>query len=306
MKYLLALLIVVSVTNNIIACDWCGCASGSSGVGILPGIKKSFVAVRTSANYSTAFNEHSTTAEEAKAKPHSVEESYTTELWARYNIKDRVQLFAFLPYVVNLKTEEGVFEKNHGIGDAVLMANVVIFNTSDSIAKKVKHHFMAGGGIKLPTGKFGNISPNGILIPNMQTGTGTVDFLTNGIYTLRYSNWGVQADAAYRINLTNNTYAYRFGNRTNAGLRAYYWHAMDKLMLMPFAGLLFEHADKDLKRERVREKTGGEGLYSSLGLQAFFWKMGIAANWSQPLYSNYGNGYVAQHARWNTQIQFFF
>jgi hypothetical protein len=305
-RYLLALLIVISAINNASACDWCGCASGSSGIGILPGIKKSFVAVRTSANYSTAYNEHSATTEEAKAKPHSAEESYTTELWARYNIKDRVQLFAFLPYVVNMKTEESIFEKNHGIGDAVVMANVVLFNTSDSIAKKVKHHVMAGGGVKLPTGKFGKLSPNGLLIPNMQTGTGTVDFLLNSIYTLRYSNWGVQADAAYRVNLNNKEFAYRFGNRTNAGLRAYYWHAMNNVMLMPFGGLLFEHADKDVKRSKVRDKTGGEGLYSSLGMQAFFWKMGVSANWSQPIYNNYGNGYIAQHARWNAQVQFFF
>lgn len=306
MKKLWLLLILFSAIKNTSACDWCGCASGSSGIGILPGIKKSFVAARTSANYSVAYNEHSTTAAEAKQKPHSEESSYTTELWARYNIKERIHLFAFLPYVLNTKNEEGIFERNHGIGDAVLMTNVVLFNTSDSIAKKVKHHIMAGGGIKLPTGKFGKTSANGLLIPNMQTGTGTVGFLANTIYTIRYRNWGIQADAAYKYNLTNQKFDYRYGNQTNAGLRAYYWYAMDKVMLMPFGGLLFEHADKEVKRGRIREKTGGEGLFTSLGLQAFFWKMGASVNWSQPIYNHYASGYVAQHARWNAQVQVFF
>lgn len=301
---LLSAILLASINAN--ACDWCGCASGSSGIGILPGIKKSFVAARTTANYSMAYNEHSATAAEAQKEPHSEEWSYTTELWGRYNIKDRVQLFAFLPYVKNAKNEESLLEVNHGIGDAVLMANVVLFNTADSVAKKVKHHIMAGGGIKLPTGKFGELSNNGLLVPNMQTGSGTTDFLANAIYTIRYRNWGVQADAAYRYNLTNQKHDYRFGNSTNAGLRTYYWHATNKAMWMPFAGLLFEHADKDVRRGRTREKTGGEGVYSSLGAQVFFWKMGLSANWSQPIYGNYGNGYVKQQARWNAQVQLFF
>jgi hypothetical protein len=174
------------------------------------------------------------------------------------------------------------------------------------VAKKIKHHIMLGGGIKLPTGKFGKLSNNGLLVPNLQTGSGTTDFLANTIYTVRYRNWGIQADAAYRYNLTNHKHSFRFGNRTNAGLRAYYWHATNKTMLMPFAGLLFEHADKDVRRGRIKEKSGGEGLYSSLGVQVFFWKMGIGANWSQPLYGNYANGYIQQQARWNAQVQLFF
>lgn len=306
MKFYLTLFTIVYCIGNVAACDWCGCASGSNGIGVLPGIQKSFIAARTTASYSKAFNEHGSTTESVSRQAHSQEQTLTTELWGRWNIKNRVQLFAFLPYSINTRHEGNINETFHGLGDAVLLTNVVLYNSTDSLSRKVKHHIMAGAGIKLPTGKFGKISADGLLIPNMQTGSGTVDFLINSVYTIRIKNWGIQADAAYRINLENKNFSYQFGNRTTAALRAYYWSMIKKSMLMPYIGLLTEHAQQDTRFNLLKPKTGGMALHSNLGIQAFIGKLGFGASWSAPLLSNFAKGWVQTGHRWNAQLQYFF
>jgi hypothetical protein len=303
MKLLLTVSLMLCV-YVVLACDWCGCSSGSNGIGVLPGIKKSFVSLRTSASYSKAFSEHGNS--EDVQKPHSQEQTLTTELWGRWNIKNRVQLFAFLPYTINTRSEPTITETFHGLGDAMILTNVVLFNTADSIGKKVKHHIMAGGGIKLPTGKFGKQSADGLLIPNMQTGSGTVDFLVNAIYTIRIRNWGVQTDAAYRFNLENKKYSYHFGNKANVGLRTYYWAMVNKTMLMPYAGFTGEHAAPDTRFDMIKQRTGGYALQSNVGMQVFVGKFGMGGSWSAPLASNYAKGWVQTGHRWSAQLQYFF
>ncbi len=299
------LLTMLMGTTASLACDVCG-AAGSNSLGILPGFKKHFVSLR--------WNESSFVSRHTPASPESG--TFTTaqskeffnvvDLWGRFYVHKRVQIFAFVPLAVRTKIDEDSgFERLSGLSDVSLLANYVILNTGDSLNKKVKHGLQAGGGIKLPTGRFGVVSNNELVIPNMQPGSGSFDVLFNAVYTLKVKSFGVNYDVNYRIN-TANKHQYRFGNRTNTALRGFYWKNIQRSVMMPYAGVYFEHADKDTKRQNVREYTGGQILAASIGMDVFIKNFGMGFQFMQPIHSSIAQGYVTPFQRWTTHVSFLF
>ena len=56
---------------------------------------------------------------------------------------------------------------------------------------------------------------------NAQIGTGSVDFLINGMYGLSIRNFGLNLSASYKIN-TVNAQNYKYGNKFQGNLIASY------------------------------------------------------------------------------------
>jgi hypothetical protein len=134
-----------------------------------------------------------------------------------------VQLFASVPLGYHTKKETGRTTSVRGLGDVVLMANLVLVNTGENTEADWKHAFQVGGGVKLPTGAFQEQEEGALINPKLQLGTGAVDFPLNLIYTLRYQRAGINTELNYRVNTTNRL-GYRFGNRSNASARLFHAH----------------------------------------------------------------------------------
>jgi hypothetical protein len=278
------------------ACDGCGSAVNASYFGILPQFKQHFVGVRY---LNTTFNSKPLPSLFAGNTDDYKEVLQRTELYARYYPTNRIQIFAFLPYQYNLKKEPTQTTKNHGFSDASVLVNYIVVNTGDSGSYKWRNTLSVGGGLKLPTGKY-----NTNELASQQTGTGTLDFLLNAIYTLRYKKVGLNMDANVRINTSNTTYLY--GNRYASSTRFFYWHKYKMLSALPHTGFLVEYGHKDQKHHITQKYTGGQGLYSTTGVDLYYKKWAAGASFTLPITERVNEGYAKTIVRFSTQLIYMF
>lgn len=298
MKKLILLTTFISGIYNANACNVCGCSASNQYLGILPNSKSSFAGVQY--QYREYSGVHETI--EGVEPETSMDYYHTMQLWGRYNPVRNVQLFAFVPYVYNERIENGTYSRNTGLGDITLLANYRLLGANYT-GKEWQHNLLAGGGVKLPTGKYdrNDIKYNEGL-PNIQPGTASFDFILNTNYTLQHNNTGINADIAYVIT-TPNKDEYKFGNRLSAGLLAFHTFAAGQLKLIPQAGGRYERNEMDYSNYYYSVKnsySGGNVVLASAGLQAFRNNVGAQAMLHIPLSQNYSGGMVTN--RYKTEL----
>jgi hypothetical protein len=158
--------------------------------------------------------------------------------------------------------------------------------------KMVNQQLWLGGGIKLPTGPF-NInmqdSTTTVADINAQIGTGSVDFLLNGMYNLNIRNFGVSASVTYKINTINDEH-YKYGNKFTSNLIAYYHFSKKSVILTPNAGIGFENvAINELEGKNV-QYTGSQVMTAIAGLELNINRINFGVNTQLPLSQNFAEG----------------
>ncbi len=300
MKILLTIACTI-MPRVIFACSVCGGSANSQNLGILPQFNKHFVGLQY------VFKSYSSVEETNHgSKIRSTDQYQSLQLWGRYTLSNRVQLFAFIPYSYNRSNHEGVPVVISGIGDASILANYRLIR-ADNCNPVWKQNLQLGGGIKLPTGSYVPSAGNEGL-PNMQPGTGSLDLIANINYSLQYRKTGFNIDASYTLN-TPNRVSYKFGDRITLGMLAYHVITAKKYSLLPLAGIKIERysADFDSYQKRWRnDMTGGEILYGTIGFQAFYNRIGLNVNGALPLKQSYPDNSVSAGYKIETGIQFLF
>lgn len=293
------LLMAISSINTVQACDVCGCSVSSQSLGLLPQFSKHFVGVQYL--YATSQSSHPSLFN-GKPNEESSQVYQYTQLWGRFQINKRFQLFAFVPYVHNSNAELANNTISSGIGDASAMINY-----SFPLAEKAnkKRMLLGGIGLKMPTGAFNsstNTERNGL--PNTQTGTGSWDILSNINFTQKGKKWGYNIDASF-ILTTANKWEYKFGNRLNISAVTFYWLEYKQLKIVPQSGIRSEYALHDYdnyNKKWLNEKTGGIMTFATLGAQFFCKNWGCKAVISIPGYQQYAAGYVRSGSRFEGGI----
>ncbi len=296
---LLVLSFLLLQVSPIFACEICGCSNGSSFYGILPQSHKGFVGLR----YSYRSYDSHLSSPTLKSK----EDFWKAELWARAYPFKKVQVFAFVPYLMNQQTILSTGKKLNlnGLGDITLLANYNLLNTlADTSVHRFNHNLLIGGGVKLPIAKyqFDVLNDAEVANANFQLGTGSTDFIANVVYTLRYQAWGLNYDATYKIN-TQNAETYQFGNRFTTNLSVLYSKNIgDNLTLMPNAGVSYEHAQLDRKYNIRNAQTGGYTSWGNLGLESYYKGVSMGVNYQIPLKQNLSEGEQIANARLNVHF----
>lgn len=294
------LLCAYTISN---ACSVCGCSASNQYLGILPQHTNHFIGLQYQYR---AFE--STHADENEPSQPSKEYYQTVQLWGRYSVSKRLQLFAFVPYIYNKQHEPAANSSINGLGDISLLANVRLLGLYDDCGKW-NHKLQVGGGIKLPTGSYNATSvatEEGL--PNMQPGTKSWDFIVNANYTVSHDNIGANIDASYTLT-TANPSNYKYGNRLSAGLLCYYQYKLFSLRLVPQAGLRTDFAGSDYDNYSYRWKndmSGGYQLYASVGIQAYYKKIGVQAMYYVPAAQHYASGLVTAKSKTEVGIYFLF
>lgn len=301
---LIALMMLCLSPQNASACDICGCGVGGYYSGMLPQYHKHFIGMRWRMSMFKSDIGHEGEGISAFSK----EYFHSLELMGRFYPHRRVQLMAFVP--LNYHVRVAPTETNHlvGLGDISIIALYNFYNTSFIAEKETKHNFLMGGGIKVPTGAFQRTDAQGeLLTPSLQLGTGSVDFLVTALYTLRYKRWGMNTNATYKINLPNKN-TYKFGNQLTASATAFFLHKLkDKEWgFMPKLGVVFEHANYNLKNGYKRINTGGNQLLATAGLEIYFKKIQVGLNYQQPTWQHLSDGLVESGPRFMANINYLF
>ncbi len=296
-KHLVFILFICITQYRSYGCDVCGNTVTSNYMGILPQYRQHFVGLRylnstfTSQHVPSLFEESGITSSDVFHK---------AEVWGRFYPTNRLQLFAFVPYQQNTKTEDELITQTSGLADVSVIGNYIVVNSGDSGRFVLRNTLSVGGGVKLPTGKF---DPNGN--PALQVGTGSWDFTANIIYTLRYKKAGVNLDASTRFNTTNSS-GYQFGNSYNSSIRFFYWYKRNRISFLPHAGLAFEYARKDQQSDMVQTYTGGSGVYAVMGADVYINKIAFGAGYTHPLSEHLFEGLVHTNRKLTVQVLYLF
>ncbi len=279
LKVILIVLISITFVMQVSACDVCGCSLGGYYMGILPQFNKNFVGLRWSQNKYYAYMDHNS----QYLQPEYSNDTYNKiELWGRFYVSKKWQVFVFVPYSINHMdgSEDNVWAR--GFGDITILTNYIILNTGDSTGQKFKHTLTMGGGIKLPTGNYKQ-EENGLLInPNFQLGTGSTDFLFSTIYTLRYGKTGLNTEGGYKYNLANSNH-YKMGNQWHVSSQFFYWQKIKSISLLPNTGLLFEQGQKNKDGTALQTNTGGNTLLVTAGMEIYYRKFTVGFNFKKPI-----------------------
>lgn len=305
MKKIILILSFLCSLASTKACDICGCGVGSYYLGLMPQFHKNFLGLR----YRTMRFESHLNSYVLRTK----EYFRTTEVWGRFYVTPKIQMMAFLPYSFNTQTDVNNSAKQlQGLNDIALIANYNLFDFSmknDTTMRKFKHHLWVGGGVKLPTGKyeFEEQDAGQVANPNFQLGSGSVDFLGNLFYNIRYKNWGFNQDLSYKIN-TSNRRRYRFGNRISGNSNIFYIYAISrKFALMPYGGLYYEVSGKDSRAGEQVQETGGYFTATNFGIDVYAYKrVSIGAIYQLPLQQKLGNGELRANERFHVQVSVLF
>ncbi len=284
MKKILYIMLLIS-SLSASACDLCGCANGSSFVGLLPRSGSQFVGLRYRLrNFDSHLNSQLLKTQE---------DYQTLEVWGRFYPIKNLQVMVFIPYNDNQQTllYSGTKERKSGLGDATILAHYNVLNTflDSTNTSGIYHNLMIGGGLKLPTGKFEYGYGGEAVNPNFQLGTGSADFLLSAIHTVRYKKLGLNTEVGGRISTKSNEH-YKFGNRLSASLTAFYAKSFGHLSIMPNIGSTIDYGFKDHKEGVLNSQTGGYTLLGSLGVQAYYKAFSVGFTFYEPLAQNLGGG----------------
>jgi hypothetical protein len=266
------------------ACDVCGCSLGANYFGILPQFNKNFIGLRFS---QSKFYAHMHHAGSTLPDEYSNDTYNRAELWGRFYLSQRIQLITFVPYHFNSMAGNEQNAEISGLGDVAVSGQLLLINTGEDMTTKFKHTLRAGLGIKLPTGKSDEQDAGILLNPSFQRGTGSLDFILNGIYTARYGKVGVNTEVGYKIN-TRNKEDYKFGNQFNSAVTLFYWHGFKKakVSLLPNSGVYIEQAEKHQDGDVYKANTGGYATFFTYGLETYLGSWAVGFNVKHPMHYN--------------------
>ena len=276
MKNIFIVCVLLTLAKYTNACDVCGSAMGGTSLGILPQYHKHFIGMQYAhRNFTSAHTQLGQTETN-----YSTEKFTTLELRGRLNISKKIQLFFLAPLQVNAQTEKGITTAFTGLGDAITFATYSILQNAGK--GFWKHQLQIGGGVKLPTGKYNTLDKAGILNPNIQLGSGSLDFFLNAFYITRYKKLGWSNAMQYKIN-THNANGYLFGNRYTWNSTLFYWKEIKKITLLPQLGIQEEYASIDHHQQSSMGLSGGNTLSGVAGVDVYYQKISFGIGLQQPL-----------------------
>lgn len=210
---LLPLLLLLAVPGR--ACDICGCFMGitpydnQSGFSLMHryrvfngyqgyGQAPQFFPRGTSALFPPHPNRTDAGFRHAhNGDPNDYEIYRVVELRGKYFLSKRLELNAFVPYVMNSARANGQTLNLAGIGDATVFAGYHLIRNIETAG--VQSRLIVGGGAKLPTGDYQRRNAAGRRYPTLnQPGTGTTDGFVYANYIGSYRSFGLSLNTSYR------------------------------------------------------------------------------------------------------------
>lgn len=263
MKFIGALAFIMACATSY--SQSCCCTGAGANYSILPNLNHHVIGLR--ASYKNLYSEVRSLNPENNGKVNT-QHLNTFELLGRFNLTDRLQLTAFVPYHFIKQSQSNSTSYANGLGDMSLLFQYQLLNPLKCTGKKTKHQLRLGAGVKLPFGKF-DMDKQKQFATTLQTGTGSVDFIGSAIYTFRFNDFGFNSAATYRIN-TANTHQYRFGDKLQMLQSFFYTIPIKEVVLMPTVGFNYEYQLLNSFRQQKLTYTGGQFLNAQVGFDIYY------------------------------------
>lgn len=190
-----------------------------------------------------------------------------------YSFKNNFAVSAVLPYVFQSRTTISEDESSAAIGDLLLVGQ-------KSIALKKNAGLSFSVGAKLPTGKVDHLGGRGtILSPDMQSGSGTFDFLIGTSFTKFHfltNNLTFSSNILFRKNTTNTNFAgtngsggreFKFGDELLIEATLAHQQVWGTWFSTPYINLNYRFSTPNREEGNISNNSGGQWVGTQAGLQ---------------------------------------
>jgi hypothetical protein len=277
-------------------CDACGCSAAGGSMGFSSMFSNNFVGLRY-------FYQSYTSKDGIFDNSPKVDENFNTiQIWTRIPVTRKIQVSALIPYHFHTRKRTTGDENISGLGDMTVIAMYSVYQTKKD-STVFTHKLQAGGGVKLPTGKYEEANNLGSVNPGFQVGTGSFDYLLLAEYVIKRKNLGLNAMANYTIK-TENEKEYQFGNQFNYGTTLFYLFDLRHIKLVPQAGLAGEVSEGNTQRHQAVTDTAGDILFGRFGIEAGRKNLSIGLNAMLPISQNLSGGNVEANYRWSVNLNY--
>lgn len=285
----------------VFSCDHCACSIGVAYPGIVPQFNKHSIGLEYNVKKFTTH--HSSILPVSNYTSDENFQSFTVH--SKINFGKKLQVFGFLPYAINEQKERGVTNRINGLGDLSLFSLFSAFASNDSFCNAWKYNFQFGGGVKLPTGIYTTLGADQELNPNLQAGTGSVDFMLSQNSYLRSKSFGLNLYTVYKINSSNSEH-FRFGNRLVSALQTFYLKDLRKFTLMPSLGATIDVANKNTHNGFVVSNSGSDMLSGLISCSVYYKNLIFSSQFMLPLFQNNKDDVVASKSDLKINISYNF
>jgi len=191
-----------------------------------------------------------------------------------YSLKKNFAVSAVLPYVFQSRTTISEEQSSAAIGDLLLVGQ-------KSIPLKNDASLSFSVGTKLPTGKVNHFGERGIILsPDMQSGSGTFDFLFGTSFTKVHfltNNLTFSSNVLFRKNTTNNNFGvidgtggreFKFGDEFLLETTFAYQQVWGTWFSTPYINLNYRFATANREEEgNISNNSGGQWIGTQAGIQ---------------------------------------
>jgi hypothetical protein len=277
-------------------CDACGCSANGGSMGFSSVFQNNFVGLRY-------FNQRYRSKDGIfNNSPWVTENFNTVQVWARIPITERIQVSALLPYHFHERERSTGNEKIEGLGDITVLGMFTVYQTHrDSTV--FTHKLLAGGGLKLPTGKFDEDNNKGSVNPGFQVGTGSWDYLLNTEYVIKRKQFGLNTMLSYTFK-TENKKLYQFGDQFNYAGTLFYLLEGKQLQFVPQVGLAGEVYQQNHQYKQPIADSAGDILFTKLGFESGLKDFSLGFNLMLPIHQNLSNEKVESKYRWALNLNY--
>jgi len=226
----------------------------------------------------------------------------TIQAWARIPVTEKIQISALVPYHFHERELTAGTESIAGLGDITVMALYTVYETKKD-STFFTHKLNLGGGLKIPTGKFTEANNLGSVNQSFQLGTGSWDFPLVSEYVIKHNNLGLNTTLNY-IFKTENSKNYQYGDQFNYAGTFFYLFDLNKIQIVPQAGLAGELYQTNKQHNLDLPNTAGDILFGKFGIEAGKDKFSIGVNAMLPISQNLSNGNMEANYRWSINLNY--
>ncbi|SHK85128.1 hypothetical protein [Hymenobacter psychrotolerans] len=216
--------------------------------------------------------------------PTDFEAFRVVELRGKYFLAKRLELNAFVPYVMNTSQINGQQLNLSGLGDVTVFAGYHLIRSIETAG--IQSRLIVGGGAKLPTGDFRRHTAAGRRYPTLtQPGTGTTDGFVYANYIGSYRGVGLSLNSSYRRGMANR-FDEGLAPGTTAFANLFYRVALGSdWQLYPSAQFFYEKTKGELFEGQL---TGEHAMNNALlgpGLDVYYKNLSLNASVQLPVYT---------------------
>ncbi len=284
---MLAVLCTCSISY---ACDICGSGMSNYNPNLLPHLNKNFIGI----NYL-----HRSYKINSDGYP-SYQRFDAGTINVQLGFLEKLQAVLSIPFQNNRLNNGDGNKTVNGFGDATMLINYEVWQQK-SIGKK--QTFIAGAGIKLPSGKYEAAKTTALEVQTFQEGSGSMDYIFNAAYSLSRKSWLFASTVSYKYNTANKD-GFRYGDIFTATATTGYTVDCNPATITPYLQLKQEQFLPNADAHKLQRSTGGNVLSAATGADVNINKLSIGGAFSLPVYQNLAKGNITVRPAFNAHISF--